>query len=602
MAALCLLTLSATAAQATDRARIRQAVDAGVAHLKKTQATDGTWEYPFIGLTALAGLTLLECGMVADDPALQKAGEAIRQASPSLGHTYSIALVILFLDLLDNRRDAPLLDSLTVRLLEGQTRSGGWGYTCPVTVGPEEAKRLTAVLNQQTPEKRPNDRQAQLGGRELAPDLQERLAALKRPGSLSGVFQIDDNSNTQFATLALWVARRHGLPVEEALLRVDKLFRSTQSGDGSWGYRPGQALRSPSMTCAGLLALAVGHGTQAVLSTGSPAKPGRSAPARRPPDPGKDPAIRKSLQFLGSVIGAPIRMPPESPQSSDYYTLWSIERVAVLLGLERIGRKDWYDWGAGIILKGQSHSGGWQASQGWGVADTCFALLFLQRVNLARDLTATLRTQLRDLDPASLAEGGTGAQTLAKREERPVQEQRAGLLGRLGGPSLASAAVRLEADLVGASPEEQDAILSQLRDGKGVAFTDALARAIPRLATADRLKGRDALAMRLARMTAATLRDKFTDDNAEVRRAAALACAMKEDQGFVSDLVGLLGDSQPSVARAAHVALTALTGQDFGPAADATARERERAQRRWREWWTSRKDRSGVGEPKSSRP
>ena len=47
----------------------------------------------------------------------------------------------------------------------------------------------------------------------------------------------DDNSNTQFATLALWVARRHGLPVDHALARIDSRFRHSQGADGGWGYR-----------------------------------------------------------------------------------------------------------------------------------------------------------------------------------------------------------------------------------------------------------------------------------------------------------------------------------------------------------------------------
>src|SRR5207302_4089676 len=52
-----------------------------------------------------------------------------------------------------------------------------------------------------------------------------------------------DNSNTQFAILGLWAARRHGVPVEKALARADSRFRTSQNGDGGWGYMPVPGMR-----------------------------------------------------------------------------------------------------------------------------------------------------------------------------------------------------------------------------------------------------------------------------------------------------------------------------------------------------------------------
>jgi HEAT repeat protein len=103
-------------------------------------------------------------------------------------------------------------------------------------------------------------------------------------------------------------------------------------------------------------------------------------------------------------------------------------------------------------------------------------------------------------------------------------------------------------------------------------------------------KARDALAERLARMTAATLRDKLQDEAPEIRRAAALACAVKADKQFLPDLVTLLADRQETVARAAHAALKDLTGQDLGPAADAPPEERRRAAAAWKEWLEKQSD------------
>jgi HEAT repeat protein len=128
-------------------------------------------------------------------------------------------------------------------------------------------------------------------------------------------------------------------------------------------------------------------------------------------------------------------------------------------------------------------------------------------------------------------------------------------------------------------------VLDRLKEAKGVVNTEALATAIPQLSGAMKTRAREALAERLARMTAATLRDKLQDEAAEIRRAAALACAVKADKQFVPDLIPLLEDQQGSVVRAAHAALKDLTGQDLGPTGDANAAARTRAASAWKEWW-----------------
>jgi HEAT repeat protein len=102
-----------------------------------------------------------------------------------------------------------------------------------------------------------------------------------------------------------------------------------------------------------------------------------------------------------------------------------------------------------------------------------------------------------------------------------------------------------------------------------------------------KLKARDALAERLARMTAATLHEKLQEESIEVRRAAALACAMKEDKAFIPSLITLLEDRERPVSLAAHAALKVLTKQDFGPAMNADGKQRATAIARWKEWWKS---------------
>jgi HEAT repeat protein len=133
---------------------------------------------------------------------------------------------------------------------------------------------------------------------------------------------------------------------------------------------------------------------------------------------------------------------------------------------------------------------------------------------------------------------------------------------------------KLSQELLQAAGSRQEQLLARLRDNKGVAYTDALAAAIPQLKGAVRNKAREALAERLSRMTASTLRDKLADEDAEIRRAAALACTVKGDKDFVPDLIRLLDDSVPAVARAALAALKELSGQDLGASGD-----------KWKAWW-----------------
>jgi HEAT repeat protein len=155
-------------------------------------------------------------------------------------------------------------------------------------------------------------------------------------------------------------------------------------------------------------------------------------------------------------------------------------------------------------------------------------------------------------------------------------------------PAGQAEADRLRDELLAASADQQKALLEKLRDGKGAAYTGALAGAVPRLTGPAQRQARDALVQRLARMTTTTLRDKLQDEDAEVRRAAALACALKDARAQVPDLIPLLRDPDPAVAGAAETALKGLTGQDLGPGPNAGLDERLKAAGAWAAWWQKR--------------
>jgi hypothetical protein len=595
-----------------DQADIRVAIDRGAAFLKRTQLPEGSWKHDKpVGATALAALALLECDTPTDDPVIKKAAEYLRETSISLRHTYSISLALMFFDRLGDRGDESLIQSLGARLLAGQTAQGGWSYYCP---GPDAAElnRLThAVLRRTT-----DDSKLPRGATRAAEQVPGFQPALADTPSAMLVNPTGDNSNTQFATLAVWVARRHGIQAEKTLAGVKARFHQSQQADGGWPYVwSGPATRAnstPPMTCAGLLGLAAGHAaSQATLRTEREKKKAEAQASEAPElRPLRDTAINGGFAFLGEWIDSKggtygwrigswqVReMSVHTAGFVNYYLLWSIERVCMIYGRRTIGHCAWYPWGAEILLAAQRPDGSWSATtNGVDGVDTCFALLFLNRSNLAPDLTATLKSRL-GVEQAKLTAKGIAAENFKEptEKDKPVKKPRTGpeliMPGKGSAPteSATTEAGKLSDQVANAGSEEQKSLINKLRDEKGSVHTEALALAIGRLSGPARAQARDALAERLARMSEATLAEKLQDENAEVRRGACLACAMKESKRFIPELVRLLEDPEALVTRAAHAALVPLTGEDFGPAANAGDQERKRALEQWKEKWGQKK-------------
>jgi hypothetical protein len=397
--------------------QVDKAVERGVAYLRSTRNADGGWtagndtlpNNP-AGLTALVGLTLLECGAKKEDPAVQKVADLLRQREKSgnkIALTYELSLAILFLDRLDDPQDKELIQKLALRLVAGQTLSGGWTYGCPIlsdgdgqilglllqkTRGQLTADPTTSklVLEAVDPAKLRLDN---------GPAVPAGIANLVvwRNDVVIGANPDSDNSNTQFAILGLWAAKSRGLALERTLALVVARFHKSQNPDGSWGYEvtgprkatAGDGAVPGGMTCAGLLGLAVGQGLVNEVR-------GKGAPRRKPAQ--QDPAIQNGLNFVARNIGDPHK-PWENASGAplvDMYFLWSVERVGVIFGLHRIGKRDWYGWGAEKLVANQKivgDLGSWENGAYYGqnpIVNTCFALLFLKQANLAKDLTAKL--------------------------------------------------------------------------------------------------------------------------------------------------------------------------------------------------------------------
>jgi HEAT repeat protein len=148
---------------------------------------------------------------------------------------------------------------------------------------------------------------------------------------------------------------------------------------------------------------------------------------------------------------------------------------------------------------------------------------------------------------------------------------------------------KLASELVRAAPIEFAAVLQKFRDTKGSEYTKALTAAVHRLDGDRKRQARDALAERLTRMTADTLRTMLKGEDAELRRGAALACAMKDDKTHVPDLIDRITDADDLVVRAAKAGLKSLTAQDFGPQPGATEAQKKTAADAWKAWWAKQK-------------
>lgn len=397
--------------KALEQKRIDDAIDRGIAYLRRTQLENGSWAvgkpnqqgigispqlWP-VGYAALPALALLQGGVPAPDPALQRAARFVRANVPTMSKTYEISLAILFLDRLGERDDRALVRTLALRLAAGKTRYGSWAYHCPI-LSPEQEKKVVEALA------KPKERE----------DLKGKQPK-KKPGESFG-----DNSNTQFAIMGLWAARKYDLPLDSTFAGVEQRFRVSQTTAG-WDYVFRRSTYGTgAMTCVGLLGLAVGRGSGA-----EPEKAGD-----------EDQGISWGLRALSVHMKEPTdkRFAPTGlaygPKGAlNLYFLWSIERVGVLLNLKTIGGIEWYPWGVDLLLPTQRKDGSWvgRGSGGSPVIDTSMALLFLKRSDLLPDLRETLQKRLKITDPG--LDKSPGEKDLKKRIEKKSP-------GEKNGPSV----------------------------------------------------------------------------------------------------------------------------------------------------------------------
>jgi hypothetical protein len=149
---------------------------------------------------------------------------------------------------------------------------------------------------------------------------------------------------------------------------------------------------------------------------------------------------------------------------------------------------------------------------------------------------------------------------------------------------------RISAVLQQTLPDQREPLLAKYRDSRDEHFTEGLASAIPHLHGKLQARVREVLVERLLRLPADQLRAYLEDEDEETHRAAALACIRKADKEWIPDMIALLLDEEPAVADAAHSMLRQLSGEDFGPTADATPEQRIAAVAKWQSWRRNQAD------------
>jgi len=330
-------------AQEVTAQQVRDSIERAVAFLKRQQNQNGKWsEFPNNpgGLTCLCTLALLNAGVPVEDESVQRALRVVREIEPS--RTYVVALQTMVLCAAEPAKDAQLI-SRNVRWLESHqnkegAKKGSWTYAVPA-----------------------------LG--------------------------MGDNSNAQFALLALYEAERAGVRVDAKTWRLALAYwESAQNSDFSWGYeKPGglggrqESPGTGSMTTAGIASMIIASGR---IGQGDATVTGDTIQCCGVQQSDKE--LDQALSWLGSTFT--VRTNPSIPDGHGrdwlFYYLYGIERVGRLTGqrflVNRRGEKhDWYREGAEMFASIQDKATGkWEGInfiEREPLIGTSMALLFMSK-------------------------------------------------------------------------------------------------------------------------------------------------------------------------------------------------------------------------------
>jgi hypothetical protein len=578
------------ASQAADQARINEAVDKARQFLIKSRTgnawmNDGGDPSYSVGLTALCTVALVEAGVPRSDPMISSSARFVRDKlqtfkEKTMKSNYAICISVVMLDKIYQDAEASgLIKQLTVRIAAAQNQKyGGWGYECP-PLSAQEYAQWSKFLEDNQSKSLPENAPSNLG---------------------QGGFGYCDNSNTQFAILALWVGRRHGVKVNYPLFLAERRFRKSQHANtGGWNYGAesgANIIDTPAMTAAGLLALALGFsssketsvtivrgGSKLETSGSGQGDNGRTIKTEEA-SLDKDPQVMQAQKFIIDYL----RNCPVDRLPYLYYFLWSLERVCVTYGWDKdMAGFDWYGFGCDVLINKQSKDGGFGNNEGPGIvaevspiAETAFAVLFLKRADLIPDagkLVQKVRSdKFNQTDKKTVnKKTAPGEKTVAEKTEATPPEKSA---EQLQFEEDTKQAQKWMHAVVNGGGLNQEQALKNLRDTKGKAYTLAMVDAIKKIGGgALQNQVRDALAERLTRQSANSLSNYLQGNEIELKSAAAWAAATKSPpcKEVIPDIIPLLNEADTMVSDKALEALKILSGgEDYGKSAE-----------KWNNWW-----------------
>jgi hypothetical protein len=317
---------------------VRKAIEGGTKFLKEHQKHDGSWpdwsmtQQPG-GVTSLCTLALLECGVSPDDENVRQALDYLRRQRPDrTRHTYSVALQTMVFCRAKQPGDLTAIERnvhwLELRQLHNGPVAGAWSY--PEGTG--------------------------------------------------------DNSNSQFALLALYEGERAGVEVDHKVWEeAQRYWQECQNPDGSFGYHRGFP-GTGSMTCAGITSLVI---TNDMIQPPDVEVSGSQINCCGVREADNSP-VQRALQWLGAGFSVD-HNPSSDALTRDawlFYYLYGVERVGRMTGNRFIGRHDWYREGAEKLVRSWLGKSGVDIATGWkGIGfeehdenvTTSLALLFLAK-------------------------------------------------------------------------------------------------------------------------------------------------------------------------------------------------------------------------------
>jgi hypothetical protein len=305
------------------------AIQRGVDALRKMGQRDALWKTlpgGIVGLHAFVAYALLKCDVPSQDPVVASALDVLLERDPDSIYNTSLAAMAL----------AAAVEKGVARRERAERR----------------AQRMADILVAS---------QLKSGGWSY-------VAKAYADQSVGGWTY--DLSNTQFAILGLRAAANAGAKIPRATWeRAQAMLEKNQGADGGWSYHGTESPSYNRMTAAG-----AGSWILCRISLEESLTPSDAADTTR---------VRDAVRWLERSTD-----PAQMSGTPDYYLLYSLERLCMIAGIEKLGIHDWYAEGAAVLLRSQGPDGSWTGVHG-AVPDSCMALLFLRKAFIARPDIAT---------------------------------------------------------------------------------------------------------------------------------------------------------------------------------------------------------------------